>query len=93
MSIPVTTLRKASVELVSRLTQVKKWATDKPNVLTLNGEAGAGKSVALLHAMSYALHNRWIVIYIPDGTLFISTVSDGSSGRKLIGYCRLQPNA
>jgi len=80
MSIPVTTLRKASVELVSRLTQVKKWATDKPNVLTLNGEAGTGKSVALLHAMSYALHNRWIVIYVPDAKCLM----DGQYGYE---YC------
>ncbi|KNZ54597.1 hypothetical protein VP01_2904g2 [Puccinia sorghi] len=80
MSIPVTTLRKTSVELVSRLTQVKKSSTEKPNVLTLNGEAGTGKSVALLHAMSYALHNRWIVIYIPDAKCLI----DGQYGYE---YC------
>ncbi|PLW07204.1 hypothetical protein PCANC_06814 [Puccinia coronata f. sp. avenae] len=67
MSIPVTTLRKASLELVSRLSQAKQHlSADKPNVLTLNGQAGTGKSVALLHALSYAVHNRWIVIYIPD---------------------------
>ncbi|EFP76808.2 uncharacterized protein PGTG_02269 [Puccinia graminis f. sp. tritici CRL 75-36-700-3] len=67
MSVPVTTLRKASVDLISRLAQAKKsTTTDKPNVLTLNGQAGTGKSVTLLHGLSYAVQNRWIVIYIPD---------------------------
>ncbi|OAV92649.1 hypothetical protein PTTG_10042 [Puccinia triticina 1-1 BBBD Race 1] len=66
MSVPVTTLRKASVELISRLVQARKSETDKPNVHTLNGQAGTGKSVSLLHALSYAVQNRWIVLYIPD---------------------------
>ncbi|KAH9462659.1 hypothetical protein Pst134EB_006543 [Puccinia striiformis f. sp. tritici] len=72
MSTPVTTLRKASIDIISRLAQAnKKQAIDKPNVLTLNGEAGTGKSVALLHALSYAVQNRWIVLYIPDAKCLV----------------------
>lgn len=67
MSTPITTLRKASVDLIHRVDQaVDLQNSSKPNLLTLTGENGTGKSVVLLHALSYAVHKRWIVLYIPD---------------------------
>ncbi|KAI8461699.1 mitochondrial ribosomal death-associated protein 3-domain-containing protein [Phakopsora pachyrhizi] len=65
--VPTTTLRKASVELVSKLERAsEEEPSSQKCLLALNGAAGSGKSTVLLHGVSYAVQKRWIVLYIPD---------------------------
>ncbi|MBW0524751.1 hypothetical protein O181_064466 [Austropuccinia psidii MF-1] len=76
LPVPITTLRQASVKLVSCLTSSK----DISPILTLTGQAGTGKSTVLLHALSYAIQRQWIVLYIPDAKSLV----DGQFGYE---YC------
>ncbi|KAG0139977.1 hypothetical protein CROQUDRAFT_53932 [Cronartium quercuum f. sp. fusiforme G11] len=64
--VPTTTMRKASVEMISRLSKVQTAKGEEPTVLTLTGAQGSGKSTVMLQAVSFALHQKWIVLYIPD---------------------------
>ncbi|KAH9815359.1 mitochondrial ribosomal death-associated protein 3-domain-containing protein [Melampsora americana] len=63
---PTTTMRKASVEMISKLNKSISHKEGDPSVLTLTGKPGSGKSTVMLQAVSYAVQQNWIVLYIPD---------------------------
>ncbi|EGG06776.1 uncharacterized protein MELLADRAFT_106244 [Melampsora larici-populina 98AG31] len=63
---PTTTMRKASVEMISKLNNSISHKEGDPSVLTLTGPPGSGKSTVMLQAVSHAVQQNWIVLYIPD---------------------------
>jgi small subunit ribosomal protein S29 len=66
---PAVLVRKETVDLANRMQN----AAGKKQTLRLvvGGDKLAGKSMMLLQAMTHAYLNNWIVIHVPEGSLFL----------------------
>jgi small subunit ribosomal protein S29 len=58
-------VREETVTLMKKMEEASSKKTPVKCVLT--GSKNSGKSMLLLQAMSHALLNKWVVIYIPEG--------------------------
>ncbi|CAI2166825.1 9531_t:CDS:10 [Funneliformis geosporum] len=69
---PSLVVRQSSVELISLLKNASTSPSTK-NRFILSGSLGVGKSALLVQAISYAMCQPWIVIYIPHAIQYVNS--------------------
>ncbi len=73
---PATLIREETLLMAREMEEVKN--AEKPKIVKhlVTGERASGKSVLMLHAMSMAYMNGWLVLNVPEGNVFRSTHRD-----------------
>ncbi|KAG2171476.1 hypothetical protein INT43_009137 [Umbelopsis isabellina] len=66
--------RQSSLDLVNKIDQAGSDSSKSTRII-LTGEPGSGRSSVLLQAVSFALSRKWLVIYIPEASVW----TNGSS--------------
>jgi small subunit ribosomal protein S29 len=64
---PSVLVREETVDIATDILEIEEEGEGKMIKYLVAGEAGAGKSMMVLQAMSLAFMNRWIVLNIPEG--------------------------
>jgi small subunit ribosomal protein S29 len=64
---PSVLVREETVDLATDMLEIEAEGEGKTIKYLITGEAGAGKSMMVLQAMSLAFMNRWIVLNVPEG--------------------------
>lgn len=74
LGAPATVIRQATLDIVKALENGKDGDSKEARYM-ITGERGAGKSMLLLQAVSYALESGWIVFYQPRASKWVNSSS------------------